>query len=735
MPDSLYEFPTVKKYLARVGAVPRSLLKAVVEEQQGDYFTEIAVIRFTKHGEVTADIGYSPSEAEAEAIALEMSSAKWPEVVNIDPSASDLPALIKQAAPEDIFWFRDTRGEFIMAQVRKEQKGKRSYIPVTYYDDGKYRFLEPEGKLPLYGLEQLKDFSTVFIHEGAKAARRARRIAEGKEPEHPWAEELSNAAHLGFIGGALSPHRTDWSVLQKSGVSRVYIVADNDSAGISAIAKIAKELSCITYSIQFTNDWPVAFDLADDFPQKLFKSAGGRRYYVGPSFRSVLQPSTYMTHLVPVIDDKGKPKNIPILRHHARGLFQYIEKVDRFVCVDFPEIKLKAEILDRVLKPFSHSAKTSELLFSCYTGRVPNLAYDPSKTGRVISNNGQTSINLYTPPSIKPQAGDVSPFLEFMEYLVPDAKDRHEVLRWCATLIGRPEVRMLYALLMISETQGVGKSTLSERVLAPLVGHQNVSFPSAATIADSPYNEWLAEKRLVVIGEIYEGHSWKTANKIKPYITDRHLDVDIKYERAYKIDNWAHFVAASNSYGALKIEQSDRRWLIPRVTESKWPEKKFNAFIGWLDSGGLSIIMHWAKHEWSDYVRNGEDAPMTTSKQEMIEGSRSEATRMAADLANALMRLNRPACVGFREVRSWLDGAVTGRIYDSDHEIKKAMKEQGVKFSGSDTRVNVGGKLQQVAMNSLLVEKMVLTPQSGRANLARECRIGIEDFRSIVLEG
>ena len=38
---------------------------------------------------------------------------------------------------------------------------------------------------------------------------------------------------------------------------------------------------------------------------------------------------------------------------------------------------------------------------------------------------------------------------------------------------------MLYGLLLVSETQGVGKTTLGERILAPLVGWHNVSVPDA----------------------------------------------------------------------------------------------------------------------------------------------------------------------------------------------------------------------------------------------------------------
>ena len=44
---------------------------------------------------------------------------------------------------------------------------------------------------------------------------------------------------------------------------------------------------------------------------------------------------------------------------------------------------------------------------------------------------------------------------------------------------------MSYGVLLVSETQGVGKSTLGEAILTPLVGEWNVSFPNEKQVTDS----------------------------------------------------------------------------------------------------------------------------------------------------------------------------------------------------------------------------------------------------------
>lgn len=694
----LTDFPTVKKYLVRIGAEERSLLKAVVREEVGSYWNDICVIRFTRTGDVTAPEGFMPTESEALRIKDELSSASWPEQIHINMKDKNLPAL-----GGEVFEFKDTAGNITMLQVRKQQKGKKSYIPITKWSDGEYRYLEPENDLPLYGLENLKDNTTVFIHEGASAARAGAAIADGTKA-HPWATELAHAAHLGFIGGALSPERTDWSVLAKNGITRVYIVSDNDAPGISSVPKISKALNCPTFSIQFNSDFPVSFDLADPVPESMFKKIGEERFYRGPSFRDCLHPATYLTNLYTFINDKGKPQTVPVLRHHAKQEWIYVEETDQWVNSEFPSLIRKTEILDKRLVCFADTKKVSDLFFASYTGNISGLCYRPDKTGRIVSHNGTTSVNLYEPSKTKAQKGDIRPFFDFVEYLIPDEKDRHEVLRWSATLIGKPDIRFLFGMLLISNTQGTGKTTLCERILAPLVGIHNTTFPSNDEITSSGFNGWMAQKRLAVVSEIYGGASWKTANRIKGYVTDLHINVNPKFGHTYKIENWTHWCASSNDFSALRIDPSDRRWFIPKITEKKWTRDQFEAFYNWLDSGGLSIIKYWAENIWTDFLFRGEEAPMSKNKAEMIEDSRSEAQDAVADLAKLMNESSEPISVGFTTIKHWLLTVVPEKFYDSDHDLKKTMREKGVVFS--EKRVSVRSRMQLLAMNSALVDRL-----------------------------
>lgn len=726
---SLDEVPSISAYLKRIGAEPRSLRTAVVTEAVGKYWKDLATITIDHIDGVVkvSNSSYAPTESEAIKIKDEVALYTWPEIKKLD-RLMDLPKELKAASPDSIFEFRDTENKIVMLQQRVEIKDEKKYIPWTFWDDGEWRRMEPEGKLPLWGLEQLKDNTTVFIHEGAKAARAVRRMVEAQTDDqlkklkvHPWGDELKGAAHLGWIGGALSPYRTDWSVLKKLGITRAYIVSDNDPSGVQAVPNISYNLHCPTFHVQFTDDWPKSFDLADEFPKKMFNTISGKTYYNGPTFRSCVQPGTWATDAVP--NSKGRPTIM--LRDHFKEMWAYVEEVDTFVCIDMPEIIREAKILNNMLKSFSHSSNTTSLMVGSYRGRSTRFCYRPDIKGRVITDKTTAAINLHTPTQIKSTTGDIKPFIDFMEYLFPLEHERNEVMKWVATLIAKPEVRMHYALLLVSTIQGVGKTTLGERILAPLVGDQNVSFPREQDIVESQFNGWLAQKRLIVVGEIYSGHSWKAYNRLKSLVTDRDIEVNPKFLRPYKIENWAHFVVCSNSRRALKMEDNDRRWYYPTVTELPWPPERFGELYNWLQSGGLGIIKGWAEG-YGQYVRSGANAPMSGLKKELIEASRSEAQNEVADLAQAVVDEHRPIALAMKEIEAWVRANIDSRVFDSDHELRKTMVEIGCVVVPK--RVKVGGRLQYVVISRELNEMLLGKDEKEVAEAVRKALVKPTDI-------
>src|SRR5690606_31504928 len=115
---SLNDVEAVRNYLTRIGAEPRSLKSAVVRMVTGKYWRDLAVIRFTKDGDVSSsDLEYAPTDLERSAIKNALSEVQWPEVKPLRNIVNP-PPMIANADDKDLFIFRNKDKSIRMVQVR-----------------------------------------------------------------------------------------------------------------------------------------------------------------------------------------------------------------------------------------------------------------------------------------------------------------------------------------------------------------------------------------------------------------------------------------------------------------------------------------------------------------------------------------------------------------------------------------------------------------------------------------
>lgn len=727
----LSELSPVRDYLNRVGATARGLRTAAIGERVGRYWRVLATIHLDNAGEIsvrTTDgedpAAYEPTDSERALIKAAAAGARWPEHVAPLGQGPNLTSALREAEKAgQLFEFRDNEGRLLMLQMRVEKAdGNKTYLPFTYWTDGEWRQLEPEGLLPLWGQDQLKHFTNAFVHEGAKAARAVRRMVESATPEakaalvaHPWGAELSYAAHLGWIGGALNPHRTDWAVLAKAGVTHVTIVADNDAAGRAAVPQIARALAgfSITVSVvRFDEQWSRGFDLADPFPTRLFKiDEKGNRSFVGPAMQACTLPATWATRLgnPPATRARGRPALPPVfLRPEFAAQWWMVvgESGTLFAPQHDPTRLYNPEQFDTLNRAFSHIRRLSDTFkVQAYDSIAHAIAYEPGLPPGIVNVEGVLSLNTHVPARVRRWKDDSGIWDAYLQHLFPEADDRQHLSRWFATLIARPGVRMSFGLLLASTAQGVGKTTLCE-IARVLVGERNSSAPSASQVVKSDFNGWIVRKRFVFINEIYEGQSWAAYNRLKSYITDTTLMANEKFVPNYTVRNWAHFILCSNSELALRIDQNDRRFLVPRVTEQKHPPNDpqfWVRFHEWLACGGYGAIAHWADEfvAKEGAVRAGEAAPMSERKQQLIEDSRSAEERLTRDLAAAAtarsVSAGQPVVLVEEDVIRWIRSAASERKAGSEIPplvIRGWLRSAGLHVLGD--RPKVGGKRQHV---------------------------------------
>lgn len=702
MISDLNEIPVIAAYLRRIGAVGTSFKSATITEMVGNYPLVVGSVRFTPEGHVICfKNAAAPTDAEAVMIREAYLASEFPKPVTVTSISSPPP----DCDPDDALSFicHDIRGQqIVMIHQRYESNdGKKGFLPWTRWSDGRWRKMEPE-VIPFHNTPSCKDRSTLYIHEGPKSSKRIQRMIDGLDPvsRFPWFEEMRHAAHVGWIGGIHNWESSDWDGLSRlQSWSRVIIVPDNDPGGREVVPKISKFFKCPTFVMMFTDEWPRNFDLGDDWPAKLFGAEG---QYIGNSHDACLQPATWATD--EFIIEPETPNGRPRVEHSIRPIFaeqwSWIEGVDQMVCNTLPNFRMAASKFNGFIRPFSDIKDTFGKFQIHFSGNPMTLTYNPANPGKMIRDEKNLmAINMYQPSPIKPTQGDYTPWIEFMEYLIPKDIDRAAVLRWIATLSAYPATRIVYGILLMSERQGIGKGTLG-RILAALVGRDNASFPGESMIVNSEFNGWLSGKRLIVVDEIYSGHSWKAYNKLKPYVSDDTIEINVKFEATWSMPNWTHYLLMSNSRAALKLEATDRRWLVPEVQEVPWSADKFLEFNDWLDGGGMAYIAWWARtfEERGEgrFIRKGETSPMTANKQRLIGESRSDAESLLINLAEEMAQFEGPIALVLADLKSWAADRLTEKVFESAQGIGRLMRLHGLFVTD---RVKIGGQKQTLICN------------------------------------
>jgi hypothetical protein len=652
-------YPALVAYLDRVGAnVPLNFGSHVVREKDPDssYSRDRVRIKIERDGGIEVEPGYmlkdevdpaefAPTDAEREAIKKEIAAKPFPRSIPGSPDDSILDLV--GVDPSELYPCFEKNGKLVLMIHRRkiDEEGESYYVPYSFWDDNVWRKMEPE-RIPLFGLEKQfgKDRrkharAKIMIHEGAKAARRVDEILE--QGDHPWHEELSTYVHLGWLGGVNAVNRTDWSEIKKlPPIYRVTLALDNDTGGINAASAISRILGRSLLALKFDDRFPETFDLADDWPTN-HKDWWHGKHYRGPRLDEFLFPATWATKTLKNPKDKSKPIHKITDRFAAEWL--WVADQDAFISRLQSNIVRKRPTFNSRVRSFSDVEDTARLFDRDESHKCDGLTYRPgAPDARVINERGERKVNRYRPGDVKPIAGDARPFVKFLLHFIPNRRDRRLVLRWITTLVACPWVKMRYGLLLVSLCQGVGKNTLGE-ILGELVGLHNTSFPTEETILNSKFNDWIANKRLVVISEIYAGRGRKMYDALKDKVTDAHVEVNEKYLKSYKIENYAHFLALSNYHQALHLDDEDRRWLVPKVTENPRDEAYWNGFYAWLRGDGLGIILDYLKKLAEDpafVVGTGERAPASAAKEEIIVDSMSDGERIAFDHGEHVVELN-----------------------------------------------------------------------------------------------
>lgn len=219
-----------------------------------------------------------------------------------------------------------------------------------------------------------------------------------------------------------------------------------------------------------------------------------------------------------------------------------------------------------------------------------------------------------------------------IEHLLKDATEQRMFIDWISWVVQNPGQHMNYSILL-QGVEGDGKSFWAE-LLREVMGPSNVQMLNAH-IFESDFTDWVAGQCLSCVEEVrlVTHNKYEVINRIKPYITNRIVEVHPKGKAIINVRNTTSYLLFSNFKDALPLDDDGRRFL---VLFSRWQRRSDLAvFIGQnpvyyeklyaaIDESAGAIRAWLLDHEQSEDFNPRGNAPSTGARSFMVNQAKPE---------------------------------------------------------------------------------------------------------------
>lgn len=224
--------------------------------------------------------------------------------------------------------------------------------------------------------------------------------------------------------------------------------------------------------------------------------------------------------------------------------------------------------------------------------RADGTCFRPDRSpAEIIHHSGLALVNTWWPVGVARKVGDARPFLNHLERLLPDERDRTIFLSYMAGCVQYQGVKFQWAPV-VQGVEGNGKTMFTLCVMEA-IGQRYTHMPPASEIHEK-YNSWLFGTIFVGVEDIYVPDQKREVFEIlKPMITGQYLA-----KRAMHTDQVMHnvvcnFIFNSNHKDALRKSRNDRRLAILYCAQQVEEHLKRDG----LDGTYMRDLYHWLRHE------------------------------------------------------------------------------------------------------------------------------------------
>lgn len=192
----------------------------------------------------------------------------------------------------------------------------------------------------------------------------------------------------------------------------------------------------------------------------------------------------------------------------------------------------------------------------------------------------QTHYNAFTgfdnnDPLVKKINEDESAFLKVLNR-VSNSPIVYEYIKcWFAHIIQKPYKKTNVAVVLYSDTKGVGKNSIVDGFTA-ILGNKYVGILQDIEDLKRNFNSHLVNK-LLIYGDEISFNATKMSNKIKAVITQPTQNLEKKGIDVIKVDDKSNYLFTTNNEHSLKMENGDRRLFMVQCIEEKLSKEMSSA--------------------------------------------------------------------------------------------------------------------------------------------------------------
>ena len=263
---------------------------------------------------------------------------------------------------------------------------------------------------------------------------------------------------------------------------------------------------------------------------------------------------------------------------------------------------------------------------------VAQVFYDP--TGCAFNASGEAVLNLWRGFGRTPRAGSCQLMIMHLLQVVCSGSTLHlhYLLAWIAHLVQRPWEAPGVVIVLRSQREGTGKTTVLGW-LSALLGIHGLMLSDPTQLLGR-FNAHLETISFVGLNELGWAGDKDAAAKLKSIITDPTIIVERKHGGVYSIPNVLHVMATSNNDWVVPAGDGARRFFVLDVDPARASDRAYFATLYHeAENGGIEALMYYLQRFKLDTV-NLRSVPVTDALREQQERSLSLQVQWAIDLAD-----------------------------------------------------------------------------------------------------